>query len=326
MAHIFSLFDRIFRYINNMPKPNDLISAPLARNPRVSLEQWLAFKTVVDQGSYAAAAELLSKSQSSISYAIQRLNEQLPGPVLSLHGRKAELTELGAVLYRHAERLLQQAAHTETIARSMAAGLEAEVTLAIDSLLAVDEVVCVFERFSQEFANTRLRVLETTLSGTTEALLERQADIVIGAMTPPGFVSPILRQVEMIAVAAPEHPLVSDREQVSELELRGHRQVVLRDSGKRRELDSGWLQSEQRWTVSHFSSSIKILKTGLAFAFVPKNWVAQELATGELKRIPLPESLTRTLPIYLLLADRDAAGPATLALFRMLREELRREA
>ena len=46
--------------------------------PRISLEQWLAFKTVVDCGSYALAAEALNKSQSSVSYAVSRLNDQLP--------------------------------------------------------------------------------------------------------------------------------------------------------------------------------------------------------------------------------------------------------
>ncbi len=306
-----------------MPPNPSLSSTAIDRPPRISLDQWLAFKLVVDSGSYAAAAEKLNKSQSSISYLIQQLNKQLPGPVLSLHGRKAELTDIGRVLYRHAEQLLRGAAHAETVARSMAAGLESEVTLAIDSLLAVDDVVCVFERFSQQFDNTRLRVLETTLSGTTEALLERKADIVITAMTPPGFVGPLVREVEILAVAAPDHPLVKERSDVSELELRGHRQVVLRDTGARREMDAGWLQAEQRWTVSHFSSSIKIIKTGLAFAFVPRNWVANELAAGELRQIPLQQNLTRSVPLYVLLADRDAAGPATLALFEMLTDELR---
>lgn len=302
-----------------MPTPK----IPIGKAPRISLEQWLAFKEVVDRGSYAAAAEALNKSQSSVSYAIQRLNEQLPSPVLELNGRKAELTDIGQVLYRHADQLLQQAAHAETIAHSMAAGLEAEVTLAMDSLLGVEKVVCVFERFSQQFANTRLRVLETTLSGTTEALLERQADIVISATTPPGFVSPILCQIEMLAVAAPFHPLVKDRGEVSEIELKNHRQVVLRDSGTKREVDSGWLRSEQRWTVSHFSSSIKIIKSGLAFAFLPRNWIANELTAAELCPIPLSDNLTRHIPLYLLLADREAAGPATRALYALLMEELR---
>jgi DNA-binding transcriptional LysR family regulator len=290
--------------------------------PRISLEQWLTFKTVVDRGSYAAAAEALNKSQSSVSYAIGQLNKHLPAPVLSLSGRRAELTETGQALYYHAEQLLNQACQAETVASSMASGVEAEVTLALDSLLGVEDLICAFEEFSRRFASTRIRVLETTLSGTTEALLERQADIVISATLPPGFSSPMLRQIEMIPVAAPSHPLVKDRDQVSELELRSHRQVVLRDTGSHREVDSGWLQAQQRWTVSHFSSSIRIVRSGLAFAFLPHNWVTAELASGHLARIPLTEDLRRSLPLYMLLSDRQAAGPATRELHALLKDSL----
>lgn len=60
--------------------------------PRISLEQWAAFKAVVDEGSYAKAAEMLNKSQSAISYAISRLNDLLPSPALVLEGRKAVLS------------------------------------------------------------------------------------------------------------------------------------------------------------------------------------------------------------------------------------------
>ena len=156
--------------------------------------------------------------------------------------------------------------------------------------------------------------METTLSGTTEALLERQADIVLGASTPVGLASILLTEITMAPVAAPDHPLIKDRQSVSELELSSHRQVVLRDTGARREQDSGWLKAEQRWTVSHFASSIKILKSGLAFAILPLNWIQTELTNGTLARIPLGDPLERKLPLYLLLTDRQSAGPATRAL------------
>ena len=118
----------------------------------------------------------------------------------------------------------------------------------------------------------------------------------------------------MIPVAASHHPLVAEREQVSEIELKGFRQVVLRDTGTRREQDAGWLQADQRWTVSHFSSSIRIVKSGLAFAILPSNWIRAELAAGELLRIPLEQSIDRCVPLYLMLADQQAAEPATRAL------------
>ena len=292
------------------------------KNPRVSLEQWLAFKTVVDCGSYAMAAQTLNKSQSSISYAIARLNEQLPQPVLILDGRKAVMTDAGQVLYRHAERLLNQASQAEAIASSLALGFESEVAIAVDVLVEVGSLVCAFEEFSQEFPHTRIRVLETSLSGTTEALLEKTADLVIGTKTPPGFQSRPLLQVKMLAVAAPGHPLVKNREDVSELELRSMRQVVLGNTGTFREQDSGWLQADQRWTVSHFSTSIKLLRSGLVFAFLPQNWIEEELAEGSLQRIPLAPSMDRLLQVHMMLVDNQAAGPATKALYETIFEKL----
>jgi len=290
------------------------------KSPRISLEQWLAFKTVVDEGSYALAAEALNKSQSAISYAINRLNHQLPQAVLRLEGRKAVMTEQGQVLYRYAEQLVKQASTAEAVANSLAMGFESEVTVAVDVLIEIGALVCAFEEFSRQFPHTRIRVLETSLSGTTEALIEKQADLVIGSVTPIGFFGIDLTRVTMIAVAAPDHALIKGKDDVSELQLRGHRQVVLRDTGSHREQDAGWLQAEQRWTVSHFSSSITLIKSGLAFGFLPENWIAGELRRGELCRIPLPQSMDRTISMKLLLADNEAAGPASRALADLILE------
>ncbi len=292
------------------------------KNPRVSLEQWLVFKTVIDSGSYAMAAEALNKSQSSISYGIARLNEQLPQPVLVQEGRKAVMTDAGQVLYRHAEHLLDQASQAEAVANSLALGFESEVSIAVDVLVEVGSLICAFEEFSQEFPHTRIRVLETSLSGTTEALIEKSADLVIGSNIPMGFRGAPLLQVKMIPVAAANHPLVKGRENVSEMELRNMRQVVLRDTGTHREQDAGWLQAEQRWTVSHFSTSIKLLQSGLVFGFVPLNWIEDELARGSLHRIPVETELDRIVQMNLMLSNQQASGPATKALYDIIMDKL----
>ena len=46
-------------------------------HPRVTLDQWNALVAVVETGSYARAAEQLSRSQSSISYAVQQIQSLL---------------------------------------------------------------------------------------------------------------------------------------------------------------------------------------------------------------------------------------------------------
>ena len=68
------------------------------KTPRITLDQWAAFQAVVEEGSFAGAAERLSKSQSSIRYAVAKLNVQLPAPVLQLQVRKAVLTDEGVTI------------------------------------------------------------------------------------------------------------------------------------------------------------------------------------------------------------------------------------
>ncbi|HBX38854.1 MAG TPA: LysR family transcriptional regulator [Pseudohongiella sp.] len=294
------------------------------KQPRISLEQWAAFVAVVDEGSFARAAEQLNKSQSSISYAISRINELLPTAVLTLSGRKATLTREGKVMYRRAKQLLQQAQTAEQVAATLARGTEPEVVLAVDGLLEPGQLLPTLERFSAAFPMTRLRILETQLSGTEEAILERKADVVISHQVPVGYMGTPLKVVRMIPVAHPDHPLAQqhDATGINDFELRSWRQIVLRDSGQRREQDAGWLGSEQRWTVSHFSTTIKALRAGLGFAFLPTDWVKRELASGELKQLSLSMGAERRLPLYLVMAAADSVGPATKALARLLIESL----
>lgn len=300
--------------------------------PRISLEQWAAFKAVVDEGSFALAAEALNKSQSSVSYAVARLNEQMPKPVLRQEGRRSVLTDEGRVMYRRASQLLKHAEETEDFARQQAQGQEAEVTVALDALLDVRRIIPALEAVSAGYPFTRVRILETSLSGTQEALLQKQADIVIGSQLPVGFLGTPVRQVRMIPVAHPSHPLfhrdiaalqtqcieagaqpdpLADPEAINDWELRAYRQIVLRDSGQKRQQDAGWLGSEQRWTVSHFSTSLKILLSGLAFAFVPFDWVEEDLREGHLQQLPLAVGGERLIELYLVLASKEAAGPVT---------------
>ena len=289
--------------------------------PKTSLEQWAAFKAVVDEGSFVKAAELLNKSQSSVSYALARLQERLPSPLLTQNGRKAELTELGKTLYRHANALLDQANKLDATAEYLAKGWEAEVTLAVDALVSMNRIFCALHHFSEAHPETRIRVLETTLSGTEEAVLTRTADVAIMPRVPPGFLASNWGEVTMYPVVAASHALAQQEGMIAEDELKQYRQLVIRDSGVKREQDGGWLGSDQRWTVSHFATSIEAIKTGLGFGFIPEDFIKEELASGELKVLTLAHGGIRKLPLYCLLTGQSYAGPAAKTVVEYLLQE-----
>ena len=289
---------------------------------KITLEQWQTFKTVVDEGSFAKAADVLNKSQSSVSYIIAKLQEQLPVAVLQQQGRKAALTEAGKVLYRQANHLLQQASELEKSAQYLAKGWEAEVTIAADALVPIDLLLCGLQSFSKTSPITRIKLLETTLSGTDEALFTKQADIALTPRVPPGFIGRPLREVRMIPVASLDHPLSRQTEDVSEQDLRRHRQLVVRDSGIKRNQDAGWLAADQRWTVTYLSTSIEAIKAGLGFGFIPEHRIGNELKTQQLKKLTLSNGGERIIPLYLVLASPDNAGPAVKAVAEELSTHL----
>src|SRR5262245_58483153 len=75
---------------------------PLPAMPLIGLDQWRALLAVVDAGGYAQAAEVLHKSQSAITYAVQKIESLLGVKAFELQGRKAVLTPTGHMLYRRA--------------------------------------------------------------------------------------------------------------------------------------------------------------------------------------------------------------------------------
>ena len=243
---------------------------------------------------------------------MQQMAQQLPSPVFEQQGRKATLTIAGQTLYRHATALLQQAQAMENLARDMAEGVESEVAIAADALTPHTPLFNGLQQFSEHCPRTRVKVYETTLSGTDEALLSGKVQIAITPRVPPGFMGDVVAQVSMIPVAASIHPLATREveHRITEAELKQERQIIIRDSGLKREQDAGWLGAEQRWTFSHFATSISAVKAGLGFAFLPQHRIHQELASGELVQLKLQAGGERQLTLYLVQAQPGFTGPA----------------
>src|SRR3546814_15500882 len=93
--------------------------------PKISLEQWRALTAVVEADGYAQAAEALNKTQSTITYAVQKIESLLGLKLFEIQGRKAQLTWAGEVMYQRAQTLMSEAAALERSAGSLAAGTTA---------------------------------------------------------------------------------------------------------------------------------------------------------------------------------------------------------
>ena len=291
-------------------------------DPRISLSQWRALIAVVDAGGYAQAAEALHKTQSTVTYAVQKLESLLGVKAFEIQGRKAVLSPTGRVLYRRARALVEEAEALERAAGSLAAGWEPELRLAVDIVFPTWLLLRCFERLAEQRPEMRIDLLESVLDGAGEALLQGNADLIITGIVPPGFIGEHLLRARFLAVASPDHPLHQLGRELTQQDLRGYRQLVIRDSALGRKRESGWLGAEQRWTVSHKATWIHAAKRGMGFAWFPEDSIRDELRSGELKPLPMRGVTDRYAEMYLVYADPDYAGPGARALAALIREEI----
>jgi len=290
--------------------------------PRITLEQWRCLVAVVEAGGYARAAEALHKSQSSVTYAVQKLEELLDVKAFAIRGRKAELTPTGEMLYRRARLLLEEAGGLERAARRASAGWEAEIALAVEVLFPTWLILQCLDVFGAESPQTRIELFETVIGGGPEALRDGSVDLALTPHIPSGFNGEPLMSARFIPVAHPDHPLHRLGRELTPRDLRKHRHLVVRDTGSRRSKESRLLSAEMRWTVSGMPTSIGAVCRGYGFAWFPMDKIRHELADGTLKPLPLRGGAERVEQIYLVFSDRDAAGPGVLRLAEIIREQV----
>ena len=287
--------------------------------PRVTLDQWRTLQAVVDHSGFAQAAEVLHRSQSSVSYTVARMQEQLGVPLLRIDGRKAVLTEAGEVLLRRSRQLVKQASQLEDLAHYMEQGWEAEVRLVVDAAYPNARLVRALSAFIPQSRGCRVRLREEVLSGVEEVLLEGTADLAITGLNIAGYLGTELCSIEFVAVAHPDHALHRLQRELTFQDLESQMQVVIRDSGRTQPRDVGWLGAEQRWTVGSLPTAASFVSSGLGFAWLPRHLIERELREGLLKPLPLAQGGTRN-PSFSLYANKEKPlGPATQILVELIK-------
>jgi len=107
----------------------------------ISLRQLEYFITVVDEGSFTGAAELLGVSQPGLSHQILALERELGGPLLERLPRKVRLTPAGRTALPHARASLAHAQRASSAARRTL-GVEAG-ELHVGTLYSISAILAV---------------------------------------------------------------------------------------------------------------------------------------------------------------------------------------
>ena len=256
-----------------------------------TLEQLRVLAAVADAGSFSGAALRLGRSQPVVSYMITTLESQLGFALFERGKRRPILTERGAVVLTHARRLCligdELAASVENLRR----GVETELAVAIDPLFPATRLARVVHEFAQIHPAVVLTLRTEPLGGVLDLVLQQQCVFGVSVMVIewPDLIEPReFGVLDIVAVAAPMHPLAAQRKPITISAVREHVQLALRDPGSLTQKADFSITGLHTWRVTDLGLKLEMLRSGIGWGHMPMHLVAEDLASGKLVRLALP--------------------------------------
>ena len=270
--------------------------------PRSTIEQWAILNTVVKEGSYAQAAATLNRSQSTISYAIARLQDAMGGQLLEVQGRRAVLTQAGAQFLAEVEPLIEDLERVERRARRALQGQRTTLRLLIDNLFPKARLFPSLCQFAQNHPDIEVHLIET-IRRTLAEVPESDYDIAILIANPGVRNADTVAEVHLTAVVAANHPLAESDQPIGQSALARFPCAEIHGI---EDLDREHRAKGRSWSMNTIDSAIDAVRHGLCYGWLPEDRIAKLLKDGILKPIHLKSGQQRSVTLAMRVNDSNA--------------------
>jgi DNA-binding transcriptional LysR family regulator len=289
-----------------------------------SLRQLEYLVTIVDQGSFTRAAELLHVTQPALSHQLRALERSVGGPLLERLPRSVRLTPMGRAMLPHARAALADAERARCAARR-ASGLErGELEIATVYSVSIGVLPPALRAWRRSHPDVHIRLFEHRhADDLREAMAAGQADLAVGPA--PADWAGTVRELgveEFVVAVAADDPVGTDAGEV-DLAMLADRDWVhyAPGNGLSELLDrvcaSAGFQPRAAVRTEQTAAAPVLAAAGLGPALVPENLVPSGF-DGRLLR-PKP-ALQRMLTTY----TRGDADRLTSAFIDVLAKETSR--
>jgi DNA-binding transcriptional LysR family regulator len=292
----------------------------------VSLDDLRAFIAVASEGSFSAAGRKLRRAQSLVSQRVANLEDRLNLRLFDRAKKYPRLTDAGQSLLLEAKAVVGGMDGFKARARTIAEGLEPELSVVIDVGFPMPALTGAVGFFRKTYPNTRLRLYVEALGAVIQLVLDGRCRIgVIGTLpkVPESFRSEHLLDVPFVTVAAPNHALAARRGVVPKGAFAEHVQLVLTD---RSELTLGQdisVLSPFTWRLADLGAKLAFLRAGFGWGHMPLPVVQDDIARGLLVNIRVEGIPMRTRFLAMQAVYRKDAppGPAGRAFIEQLKRK-----
>lgn len=254
-------------------------------HPLITLEAIYVLDAISRRGSFAAAAKELDRAPSSLSYQVQKLEQDLDMVIFDRSGHRAVFTQAGELLLERGRHLMAATQSMVEDASLLAHGWELSLTIAYDALLPVTHLFPLVDILDKK-APTQIKFQEEILAGCWEALLEGRADILIAPRLehiPSDFKFETLGFFEQKWVAAKDHPVHQRTSDCFTPQTqKNYRIIAVADSAINTPKQSYNVLEKQRClTVTNMAAKVSAIDAGLGIGTIPEFMAKSFLESGQ---------------------------------------------
>lgn len=289
----------------------------------LSLDQLRVFIAAAETGSFSAAGRKLRRAQSLVSQTIANLEAQLDVQLFDRAKKYPKLTSAGQALLVEAKGVVDRMDGFKARARTMAEGLEPELSAVIDVMYPMAALTKAVGFFTRTYPRTPLLLYVEALGAVVQAVLDGRCRIgVIGTLpvVPENVQSEPLIEVPFTTVVAPHHPLARIRGVVPKSNLVEHVQLVLTDRSTLSEGRTFGVLSPLTWRLADLGAKLEFLKAGFGWGHMPLPVIEDHLARRELVKIRIEGAAEYArLPMHAVYRKDAPPGPAGRAFIQQLK-------
>ena len=260
----------------------------------MEISQLEVFLAVAREGGFSRAAEKLYRTQSAVSQAIRKLEAEIGEPLFDRSTRDGVMTDAGQVLQEYAERLLNLRENAREALGELRELQKGKLVVGANEFTAL-YLLRVLAEFRRLHPAIRIVVQRSLGSQIPDDIRRHNCEFGVLTYDPqdPELASVVVYSDELIFVVPPQHPLARES-QVSIRQLGAESFVAHIVSSPYREKV---IQAfEKHKTPLHMGVELPTLQAikrfvamGNGVAFLPEISVEDEIARGELVRIPVQE-------------------------------------
>jgi DNA-binding transcriptional LysR family regulator len=276
----------------------------------MDIHELQVFLTVAAERSFSKAAGKLHRTQSAVSQAIRRLEDELGERLIDRATKDGRLTEAGRVLRDYAERLMRLADEAETAVRDLRDLRRGRILIGANEG-AVHGLLPLIARFRERYPGIHVDVRRVQARHIGTEVVQGSLDLGLITFPPtdPGLVSLVIDVDDLVLLVPPGHALARRRavhmDEVGRQPIVAHndpspaRERVLRLFEERREAINIVV------SLPSLDAIKRAVEMGLGVAILPRRLAFTELARRELVAIRIPELHMRR---QLRLVHRQTAG------------------